>query len=281
MKERLGIVGTGAIAAGLARVAADHGEVVVWARSPESHSRAVEAVGDEPDVTTDLEALGSCTFVIEAVVEDRDVKSELLARLGRIVDHDAILGSTTSSLSVAELAQASGRPDRFAAVHVFNPVERMELVELATARGGQRRHADREVPHEFCLAHALDGRELAHAVPRELRLGQVVPAGEVECLTRAGQRWPELTLGVEEESERVALRIGQANGPHARTPWEEKLLPSELNPRGGRIRSRARAPAGRGGSSPPRSGSRGRTRRAARIRSRGPSRRAWATGPAR
>ena len=135
MKERLGIVGTGAIAAGLARVAADHGEVVVWARSPESHSRAVEAVGDEPDVTTDLEALGSCTFVIEAVVEDRDVKSELLARLGRIVDHDAILGSTTSSLSVAELAQASGRPDRFAAVHVFNPVERMELVELAFPQG--------------------------------------------------------------------------------------------------------------------------------------------------
>jgi len=135
MKERLGIVGTGAIAAGLARVAADHGEVVVWARSPESHSRAVEAVGDEPDVTTDLEALGNCTFVIEAVVEDRDVKSELLARLGRIVDHDAILGSTTSSLSVAELAQASGRPDRFAAVHVFNPVERMELVELAFPQG--------------------------------------------------------------------------------------------------------------------------------------------------
>src|SRR5881275_1748690 len=108
MKERLGIVGTGAIAAGLARVAADHGEVVVWARSPESHSRAVEAVGDEPDVTTDLEALASCTFVIEAVVEDRDVKSELLARLGRIVDHDAILGSTTSSLSVAELAHPQG-----------------------------------------------------------------------------------------------------------------------------------------------------------------------------
>ena len=131
MKERLGIVGTGAVAAGLARAAAEHGEVVVWARSPESHSRAVEAVGDEPDVTTDLEALGSCTLVIEAVVEDLEVKSELLARLGSVVDGDAILGSTTSSLSVADLARASGRPGRFAAIHVFNPVERMELVELA------------------------------------------------------------------------------------------------------------------------------------------------------
>ncbi|MBV9212452.1 MAG: 3-hydroxyacyl-CoA dehydrogenase family protein [Actinobacteria bacterium] len=135
MKERLGIVGTGAIAAGLARVAAEHGEVVVWARSPESHSRAVEAVGEEPAVTTDLDALAGCTLVVEAVVEDRDVKSELLARLAAVVDHDAILGSTTSSLSVAELAQASGRPERFAAVHVFNPVERMQLVELAFPDG--------------------------------------------------------------------------------------------------------------------------------------------------
>src|SRR6266480_4722634 len=106
MKERLGIVGTGAIAAALARVAAEHGEVVLWARSPESHSRAVEAVGDEPDVTTDLEALGSCSLVIEAVVEDLAVKSELLGRLGGIVDAEAILASTTSSLPVADLADA-------------------------------------------------------------------------------------------------------------------------------------------------------------------------------
>ena len=135
MRERLGIVGTGAVAAGLARVAVERGEVVVWARSAESHSRAREELGEEPDVTTDLEELGTCTFVVEAVVEDAAVKGELLARLGSIVEPDAILGSTTSSLPVAELAEASGRPDRFAAVHVFNPVERMELVELAFPSG--------------------------------------------------------------------------------------------------------------------------------------------------
>ena len=44
---------------------------------------------------------------------------------------DAVLATTTSSLSVAELAEASGRPDRFGALHVFNPVDRMKLVELA------------------------------------------------------------------------------------------------------------------------------------------------------
>jgi 3-hydroxyacyl-CoA dehydrogenase len=131
MRERLGIVGTGAVAAGIARVAAEHGEVVVWARSDESHSRAREAVGDEPHVTTDLGELAGCTLVLEAVVEDLGVKTDLLGRLAEVVDGDAILGSTTSSLSVAALAEASGRPERFAGVHVFNPVERMELVELA------------------------------------------------------------------------------------------------------------------------------------------------------
>ena len=48
-----------------------------------------------------------------------------------MLDEDAVLATTTSSLSVAELAQASGRPDRFGALHVFNPVDRMKLVELS------------------------------------------------------------------------------------------------------------------------------------------------------
>ena len=129
--ERLGIVGTGAIACGLARLAAPHGEVVVWARSAESAARAREATGCGVGVTTDLEQLAGCTYAVEAIVEDAAAKAELLRELDAALAGDAILASTTSSLSVAELAEASGRPDRFAALHVFNPVERMALVELA------------------------------------------------------------------------------------------------------------------------------------------------------
>jgi 3-hydroxyacyl-CoA dehydrogenase len=127
MEERIGIVGSGAIATGIARVATEHGDVVLWARSEESAERARGAT--DADVFTELEALSDRTLVIEAVVEDQATKTALYSLLQ--LDDDAILASTTSSLSVADLAAASGRADRFGALHFFNPVRRMELVELA------------------------------------------------------------------------------------------------------------------------------------------------------
>jgi 3-hydroxybutyryl-CoA dehydrogenase len=127
MEERIGIVGSGAIATGLARAATEHGDVVLWARSEESASRARDKV--EAEVYTDLEALSDRTLVVEAVVEDHDTKTSLYSQIP--LADDALLASTTSSLSVTSLGRESGRPDRFGALHFFNPVHRMELVELA------------------------------------------------------------------------------------------------------------------------------------------------------
>jgi 3-hydroxyacyl-CoA dehydrogenase len=129
MPEKFGIVGSGAIARGLARVAVDHHEVVLWARSESSAESAAAHVG-EADVVTDLDAIAECDVAVEAVTEDERVKSDVLGRLGRVLGPQALLATTTSSLSVSMLARASGRPDRFAALHVFNPVEKMDLVEL-------------------------------------------------------------------------------------------------------------------------------------------------------
>lgn len=126
MEERLGIVGSGAIASGLAAAAVEHGDVVLWARSAESAERVT---ADVP-TTVDLEHLTDRTFVIEAVVEDLEVKQGVLAELGRLLPPTAVIATTTSALSVAVLADASGRADRFAAFHVFNPVEKMKLIEL-------------------------------------------------------------------------------------------------------------------------------------------------------
>jgi 3-hydroxyacyl-CoA dehydrogenase len=128
--ERLGIVGSGAIARGLARLAAPLGDVVVWARSDTSAEAAGEHIGDGVRVTTELAELADRTFVLEAVVEDRETKCALYGEVSALLDGDAVLASTTSSLSIEQLAQASGRPSRFAGLHVFNPVEKMPLVEL-------------------------------------------------------------------------------------------------------------------------------------------------------
>jgi 3-hydroxybutyryl-CoA dehydrogenase len=142
VNKRLAVAGSGAIACGLAATAAHHGPVLLLARSQSSADRARERVektlarlGADVDpehvqVVTEPTALAEATFVVEAVVEDFDVKAALLGELHAILGPGAILASTTSSLSVGELAAASGRPDRFVGLHVFNPVTKMELVEL-------------------------------------------------------------------------------------------------------------------------------------------------------
>src|SRR5437763_9539384 len=104
--ERLGIAGTGVIACGLARAACDKLEVTMWARSDESAARARAETGESVEVSTDLSALADATVVVEAVVEDHAVKDPLLEDLGRLLHQDALLASTTSSLSVEKLAAA-------------------------------------------------------------------------------------------------------------------------------------------------------------------------------
>jgi 3-hydroxybutyryl-CoA dehydrogenase len=140
--KRLAVAGSGAIACGLAATAAHHGPVLLLARSESSADRAratvektlsrlgAEVDPDHVEIVTEPEALAEATFAVEAVVEDLEIKSRLLGELDAILGPEAILASTTSSLSVAALAAASGRPERFLGLHVFNPVTKMKLVEL-------------------------------------------------------------------------------------------------------------------------------------------------------
>jgi 3-hydroxybutyryl-CoA dehydrogenase len=140
--ERLGIAGAGVIACGLAATAARAGEVVLWARSRSSADRAKTRLeklcakefdgeaADNIEVVSDFDALSDTSFLVEAVVEDHSSKSALLSELYRYARDDAVLSTTTSSLSIAELAHAMGAPERFLGLHVFNPVTKMKLVEL-------------------------------------------------------------------------------------------------------------------------------------------------------
>ncbi|HLI59167.1 MAG TPA: 3-hydroxyacyl-CoA dehydrogenase family protein [Solirubrobacteraceae bacterium] len=163
MQERVAIAGSGTIASGLAAVAAGRGEVLVWARSQTSAERAERAVARHCEkvaelngcakrvrLVTEIEALADATLLVEAICEESDSKGPLLAQLGAMTGPDAVLATTTSSLSIAELADMSGHPDRLLGLHVFNPVPRMELVELAYAPATRPELRDRA--RELCAA---------------------------------------------------------------------------------------------------------------------------------
>ena len=153
--QRIGVVGLGAMGAGIAQVAIEAGfDVVGREVSAELGEAAAGRIGhfltrkvekgqrtqDERDAavarletTTDLEALADCDLVVEAIVEQLDAKLELFAELERLCRPDAVLATNTSALSVTEIAAATSSPERVVGMHFFNPAPLMPLVEVVRA----------------------------------------------------------------------------------------------------------------------------------------------------
>jgi 3-hydroxybutyryl-CoA dehydrogenase len=149
---RVGVLGCGLMGSGIAQVAAAAGCTTVVrdvsdafldkGRSSirRSLDKLVEkgklepgartAALDRLSFTTDLAALQDCDLVIEAVTEDLELKNRLWRELDALCPPPTLFASNTSSLSIAEMAAATGRPDRFAGLHFFNPVPLMPLVEV-------------------------------------------------------------------------------------------------------------------------------------------------------
>ena len=151
--ERPAIAGSGTIACGVAAAASSLGEVWLLARSDESAWRAEEQAQAQAEklegaakgrirVTIDPSRLADCDLVVEAIAEDAELKGELLRTLADAAP-EADLASTTSSLSIEELAKRSGTEGRLFGLHVFNPVTRMELVELCIPNDARDGLADR------------------------------------------------------------------------------------------------------------------------------------------
>ncbi len=80
--------------------------------------------------TADIDTLKDVDFVVEAIFEDMQAKTSLFSKLNTVCGGDTIFASNTSSLSITEIAVASGRPDKFIGMHFFNPAPVMKLVEL-------------------------------------------------------------------------------------------------------------------------------------------------------
>ena len=182
--RRIGVVGLGAMGAGIAQLAIEAGYETVGrevtdelgskARDRVAHflqrkvdkEQMTEAVRETAlaslSLTTDLADLGGCDLVIEAIVEDLGPKLELFGELDRIVRPDTILATNTSALSVTEIAAASSSPQRVVGMHFFNPAPLMPLVEIVRAELS----SDEAVDAAFAVGERLGKRPIrCHDTP--------------------------------------------------------------------------------------------------------------------
>ncbi|MBX7201094.1 MAG: 3-hydroxyacyl-CoA dehydrogenase [Rhodospirillaceae bacterium] len=148
----IGIVGTGAMGRGIAQIAAQAGIRVLLfdalsgaaanaretvtgtlgklAEKGKISAEALTSASARLEVVGDLQALSAADVVVEAIVENLEIKKQLFQQLEDIVRADCILATNTSSLSVTSIAAACKRAERVAGFHFFNPVPLMKIVEV-------------------------------------------------------------------------------------------------------------------------------------------------------
>lgn len=149
--QKVGVVGGGLMGSGIAEVCARAGLDVIVVESTEASAEAAKgrmsksleraeakgkiesaaAVLENVRFVADLEQLADRQLVIEAIIEDEGIKTQLFRDLDRIVvDPEAILASNTSSIPIMKLGVVTSRPERVIGIHFFNPVPVLKLVEL-------------------------------------------------------------------------------------------------------------------------------------------------------
>src|SRR5947209_9488468 len=152
---KVGVVGLGTMGAGIAQVSVTAGHQTVGREVSDElaqrgratieryltrgveKGRMTERERDDAlarlTLTTELSELADCELVIEAVLEELDLKREVFAELDRICKPDAVLATNTSALSVGAIAEAPTTPERVCGMHFFNPAPLLPLVEIVHA----------------------------------------------------------------------------------------------------------------------------------------------------
>jgi 3-hydroxybutyryl-CoA dehydrogenase len=165
--QRIGVVGAGTMGSGIAQVCATAGyDVVMRDVNSEFIDRGFESIDDSLsrfvdkgtltrekadaatgriEGTTDLDDLADCDLVVEAAVEEMDVKREIFADLDDLLDEDVVLATNTSTLSITTIASATDAPERVVGIHFMNPVPVMKGVEVVVG--------ERTAPAAVGLAH--------------------------------------------------------------------------------------------------------------------------------
>ncbi|HML38986.1 MAG TPA: 3-hydroxybutyryl-CoA dehydrogenase [Bacillota bacterium] len=150
--KKVGVLGTGTMGAGIIQVLAQSGyEVVLRARRESSVEKGIATVNKNLDRlvakekitaadkdavmarikgSTDIGIVADADLIIEAATEDMESKKALFAELDQLCKPETIIATNTSSLSITEIAAATGRADKIIGMHFFNPVPMMKLVEI-------------------------------------------------------------------------------------------------------------------------------------------------------
>ena len=150
--KKIGVLAAGQMGSGIAQVFAGWGAQVVVVDSSEKQlekakagiqksadklmskerisKEAHEAISGNLTFASELKAFADCNLVIEAIVENEEIKSKVLKEISEITQEDCVLASNTSSISITKLASATKRPEQFIGMHFMNPVPIMKLVEV-------------------------------------------------------------------------------------------------------------------------------------------------------
>jgi 3-hydroxybutyryl-CoA dehydrogenase len=225
--EAIGIVGAGFMGSGIAESAARAGIAVTLyepEQAPLAHSRsrievsvarvvergrlseeAAAGLMERIAWSTELDALSDADLVIEAIVEDEQAKVSTFKDIDAVVAPEAILASNTSSIPIAGLAAATGRPDRVLGLHFFSPVPVMKLVEVVI---GLDTAAETVV-----RAEAFAGQIGKTAIKTKDRSGFIVNFLLVPYLMAAVRMYEEGFASREDIDEGMKLGCGHPMGP--------------------------------------------------------------------
>jgi 3-hydroxyacyl-CoA dehydrogenase/enoyl-CoA hydratase/3-hydroxybutyryl-CoA epimerase len=267
--KKIGVVGAGFMGAGIAQVTAAVGlQVVLIDRDQETADKGKAALhkalsdrvmkgrmkGAERDEllarispSADYGALKDCDLVIEAVFEDRKVKSDVIAKIQAVIGDAAVFASNTSTLPITSLASEYKEPARFIGIHFFSPVDRMMLVEIilgkqtgnkALAAALDYVRAIRKTPIVVNDSRGFYTSRVVGTYIREghLMLTEGVPAAMIENVGRmAGMPVGPLSLN-DEVAVDLAWKILKATeadlGAKAIDPRQKKLLQEMVEKRG-------------------------------------------------
>lgn len=225
--KTIGVCGAGTMGAGIAQQASVSGYQVrvvdvdeaAWARglaivtggldkmlAKEKITQAdKDAILGRISYSTDISSLAEADYVIEAVFEDLEVKRALFAKLEAACRPEVVFATNTSSISITEIAAASGRPDRVVGMHFFNPVPVMKLVEIIPALQTD--------PAAVELAAAVTERLGKTAVPCKDTPGFVVNRILIPMMIDAARVFESGVASAEDIDTAMKLGAGLPMGP--------------------------------------------------------------------